>query len=313
MKKIAVLVPCYNEEKTIGDVIGEFRTQLRDAEIFVYDNNSTDDTRKVAEAAGAIVRSETRQGKGNVVRSMFGDVDADVYVMVDGDGTYPSDKVHELIAPILADEADMVCGTRLHQESESTFNRLNFLGNKAFLFILNTLFRVQMSDILSGYRAFNRRVVKNTPILSRGFDIETELTLKVIERNYRVVEVPVSLTPRPEGSTSKIKIVRDGFLIVNTILALLRDYRPLTAFGAVGLFLMLMGLIPGGIVIHEFLTTGLVLHFPSAILAVGLELSGTLLILVGLMLHAVARRFQEMDQLLRNMNEAQMKAASDDE
>jgi glycosyltransferase involved in cell wall biosynthesis len=313
MKKISVLVPCFNEEKTIGDVIGEFRTQLCDAEIFVYDNNSTDDTRKVAEAAGAIVRSETRQGKGNVVRSMFGDVDADVYVMVDGDGTYPSDKVHDLIAPILADEADMVCGTRLHQESESTFNRLNFLGNKAFLFILNTLFRVQMSDILSGYRAFNRRVVKNTPILSRGFDIETELTLKVIERNYRVVEIPVSLTPRPEGSTSKIKIVRDGFLIINTILALLRDYRPLTAFGAVGLFLMLMGLIPGGIVIHEFLTTGLVLHIPSAILSVGLELSGTLLILVGLMLHAVARRFQEMDRFLQNMNEAQMKAASDDE
>ncbi len=313
MKKIAVLIPCYNEETTIGDVVGEFRSQLPDAEIYVYDNNSTDNTKNVASDAGAIVRSETRQGKGNVVSSMFGEIEADIYVMVDGDGTYPSDRVQDLIAPILSDEADMVCGSRLHQKSESNFKRLNYWGNKLFLYVLNSLFHVQITDILSGYRAFNRRVVKNIPILSRGFDIETELTLKVIERNYRIVEIPVNLTPRPEGSTSKIKIVSDGVLILNTIFALLRDYKPFTAFGAFGLFLMLMGLIPGVVVISEFLATGLVLHIPSAILAVGLELSGLLTILVGFTLHTIARRFQELDRLLQNMNESKVKASADGE
>jgi glycosyltransferase involved in cell wall biosynthesis len=312
MKKIAVLIPCYNEEKTIGEVVGEFKSQLPDADIYVYDNNSTDDTKKVASDAGAIVRSETRQGKGNVVRSMFGEIEADIYVMVDGDGTYPSDRVRDLIAPILSDTADMVCGSRLHQKSDSNFKRLNYWGNKFFLYVLNSLFHVHITDILSGYRAFNRRVIKNIPILSRGFDIETELTLRVIERNYRIVEIPVNLSPRPEGSESKIKIVSDGLLILNTIFALLRDYKPFTAFGALGLVVMLIGLIPGGVVVHEFLTTGLVLHMPSAILAVGLELFGTLLIFVGLTLHTISRRFQEMDRLLQNMNESQTRAMADD-
>ncbi len=312
MTKIAVLIPCYNEEKTIGEVVGEFKTQLPDADIYVYDNNSTDDTKKVASDAGAIVRSETRQGKGNVVRTMFGEVEADIYVMIDGDGTYPSDRVHDLIAPILSDTADMVCGSRLHQTSESKFKLLNYLGNKFFLYVLNSLFHVQITDILSGYRAFNRRVIKNVPLLSRGFDIETELTLKVIERNYRIVEIPVNLTTRPEGSESKIKIVSDGILILNTIFALLRDYKPFTAFGALGLVMMFIGLIPGGIVVHEFLTTGQVLHIPSAILAVGMELLGTLLIFVGLTLHTISRRFQEMDRLLQNMNESQTRAMADD-
>ena len=312
MKKIAVLIPCYNEEKTIGEVVGEFKSQLPDADIYVYDNNSTDDTKKVASDAGAIVRSETRQGKGNVVRSMFGEIEADIYVMVDGDGTYPSDRVRDLIAPILSDTADMVCGSRLHQKSDSNFKRLNYWGNKFFLYVLNSLFHVHITDILSGYRAFNRRVIKNIPILSRGFDIETELTLRVIERNYRIVEIPVNLSPRPEGSESKIKIVSDGLLILNTIFALLRDYKPFTAFGAFGLVVMLIGLIPGGVVVHEFLTTGLVLHMPSAILAVGLELFGTMLIFVGLTLHTISRRFQEMDRLLQNMNESQTRAMTDD-
>lgn len=307
MKKIAVLIPCYNEEKTIGSVVLAFKAQLPEADIYVYDNNSTDNTAAMAHQAGAMVFSEKRQGKGNVIRSMFRQVEADIYVMVDGDGTYPADQVHSLIAPILSGEADMVCGSRLHPHAESDFKWLNRLGNKAFLHLLNFIFNVRITDILSGYRAFNRNIVKSLPILSRGFEIETELTLKAIERRYRIVEIPVDLSPRPAGSTSKIRIVSDGFLILNTIFALLRDYKPLTAFGSVGLFCIFLGFIPGTIVIHEFITTGYILHFPSAILAVGLVLTGTLVGFSGLILHTLARRFQELDCQLQNMNELHLK------
>jgi glycosyltransferase involved in cell wall biosynthesis len=303
MEKTAVLIPCYNEEKTIANVVRDFKFQLPDAEIYVYDNNSTDNTVNEAKKAGAIVRSEERQGKGNVIRSMFREVDADVYVMVDGDGTYPSEKVHELIKPIIDDEADMVNGSRLHPRSKSNFKPINLIGNKLFLYLLNAVFRVRITDMLSGYRAFNRGIVKSIPILSRGFDIETELTLKAIERNYRIVEIPVNLTPRPEGSASKIKISRDGFLIFNTIFSLLRDFKPLTAFGVTGLLLIVLGFIPGIIVIREFLATGFISRLPSAILAVGLVLSGILIAFVGLVLHAIARRFQELDCQFQNLNE----------
>lgn len=303
MKKIAVLIPCYNEEKTVAGVVHDFRQELPSADIYVYDNNSTDDTAKVAADAGAIVRSEKRQGKGNVIRSMFRRIDADVFVMVDGDGTYPSDRVHALIEPVLSGEADMVCGSRLHSQSSSNFKRLNLAGNKLFNLLLNSMFKVRITDILTGYRAFSREAVKSIPILSRGFEIETELTLKAIERNYNIVEIPVNLSERPDGSTSKINIVRDGILIFNTIFALLRDYKPFTVFGAFGMFLVLLGLIPGTIVVYEFLTTGYILHFPSAILAVGLVLCGVMVAFVGLTLHAIARRFQEMDRQFQNLSE----------
>lgn len=312
MKKIAVLIPCYNEEKTIGPVVEQFKSLLPEADIYVYDNNSNDQTAELARQAGAIVRTENRQGKGYVVRSMFRQIDADVYVMVDGDGTYPAERVHDLIEPILSRNADMVCGSRLHPQAESDFKRLNWLGNKAFLYLLNSIFKVRITDMLSGFRAFNRRIVKSLPLLSRGFEIETELTLKAIERNFRLMEIPVDLTPRPAGSTSKIKIVSDGFLILNTIFALLRDYKPLTAFGSVGLLLIILGFIPGTVVIREFLATGYVLHIPSAILAVGLVLSGTLVAFSGLILHTLARRFQELDTQLQNLNELQLKTSRHD-
>ena len=301
MKKIALLIPCFNEEKTIASVVRDFRSRLPDADIFVYDNNSTDNTVREATAAGAIVRSETRQGKGNVIRSMFRQIDADIYVMVDGDGTYPADRAHDIIQPILSGDADMVCGSRLHSQSSSSFKRLNLAGNRIFNFLLNSLFRVRITDILSGYRAFSREVVKSLPVLSRGFEIETELTLKAIERNYRIVEVPVNLTERAEGSASKINILRDGILIFNTIFALLRDYKPFTAFGGAGLVLILIGLAPGIFVIHEFLTKGTIVHIASAILSLGFVLSGALLVFTGLILHSIARRFQELDRQLQGM------------
>lgn len=303
MSTIAVLIPCYNEEKTIAKVVNDFRLQLPTADIYVFDNNSLDNTVEQALKAGAIVRYETRQGKGNVVRSMLKQVEADVYVMVDGDGTYPPERVHELIGPVLEDKADMTTGSRLLGVSEGGFKILNLIGNKIFLMILNAIFRVKVTDLLTGYRAFNKIIAKSLPLISRGFEIETELTVKSLERRYRIQEIPITLSARPAGSKSKIRIFRDGVLILNTIFALFRDYKPLTAFSAVGLFLIFCGFIPGSIVIREYILTGIVSHVPLAILSTGMVLSGLLVAFVGLILHTISRRFQEVDSQLQNIAE----------
>jgi len=300
---IAILIPCYNEELTVVEVIEQFREQLPEADIYVYDNNSTDETAAKARDAGAIVAFEKRQGKGYVVQTMFRQVSADIYVMVDGDGTYPPGEIHKLLAPVLSDEADMVVGSRLHDESESQFKSLNRLGNRMFLSILNSTFKVKITDMLSGYRVFNRRFVKGIPLFGGGFETETELTIKALERGYRIVEVPVDLGQRPEGSFSKIRLVNDGFRILNTLLSLFRDYKPLTFFGSFGLCLMALSLIPGLIVVFEFFETGLVLHLPSAVLAVGLALAGMLSLTAGLILHTVVRRSQEFEHQLRNLTD----------
>jgi glycosyltransferase involved in cell wall biosynthesis len=300
MEKVAVLIPCYNEEKTIARVVSDFRQQLPDADIYVYDNNSTDNTVVEAIGAGAIVRYEKRQGKGNVVRRMFAEVEADIYVMVDGDDTYPADTVKALIAPVVNGDAEMVIGSRLHPSSQSMFKPLNRIGNRLFLVIVNLIFRGKITDLLSGYRAFSRDIVRRLPILSRGFEIETEITIASLERNCSIVEIPVDLTVRPEGSKSKIKIWRDGLLILSTIFAYFRDYKPLTAFGLIGFFVVIAGIIPGVIVINEFLNTGLISRIPSAILAVGLVLTGFTIIFTGLVLHAISRRFQALDCQLYN-------------
>lgn len=301
MDRIAVLIPCYNEQHTIGKVVRDFKAQLPDADIYVYDNNSTDNTAEEALKAGATVRQEFRQGKGNVMRSMFRQIDADIYVMVDGDSTYPAEKVHDLIKPVQDDSADMVIGSRLHSRSKSQFKTLNRLGNKLFLLLLNNIFKVRLTDLLSGYRAFNRHIV-NLPIMSQGFDVETELTLKTIEHHYRIKEIPVDLVPRPAGSISKIRIISDGILIFNMIFSIVRDYKPLTAFGLLGLLLVLCGFIPGYVVVKEFMATGVVLHVPLAILAVGMVLSGLFVMFIGLVLHTISRRFQELDYQLQNLS-----------
>jgi glycosyltransferase involved in cell wall biosynthesis len=297
--KIAVLIPCYNEEVTIAEVVRDFRAELPGAEIYVFDNNSSDRTVERALAAGAHVFHERRQGKGYVVQSMFRQVRAEIYVMVDGDGTYPAAAVHQLVAPVLNEEADMAVGSRLHAESHSQFKHLNRWGNRLVLRLLNSIFRVRLTDILSGYRAFNRRFVRGLPLFGGGFEIETELTIKAVERGYRIVEVPISLTHRPAGSHSKIQFFRDGMLILNTVLALFRDYKPLTFFGAAGLALILAGLVPGLIVLIEFFDTGLVPRLPSAVLAVGLVLCGLLSMTAGLILHSIARRSQEFEYHLQ--------------
>lgn len=297
--KVAVLIPCYNEEITIGKVVKEFRTELPEAEICVFDNNSVDGTVECARQAGARIAFERRQGKGFVVQSMFSRVEADVYVMVDGDDTYPASEVHKLIEPIVSGEAEMVVGSRLMLGVDSEFRFLNRFGNGFFLGLINSIFRVKLSDVLSGYRAFSREFVKNIPVFGGGFETEVELTIRALARGYRIRELPVRLSSRPEGSVSKIRIVDDGLIILTTILTLFRDYKPLTFFGGLGALVILLGFVPGTVVVVEFLKTGLVPRLPSAVLAVGLELSGMLLIVVGLVLHTITRRFQELEHRLK--------------
>ena len=275
---IAILIPCYNEELTIAKVVAGFRAELQDADIYVFDNNSTDRTVQCAEEAGARIFTERRQGKGYVVQSMFAQIEADIYVIVDGDDTYPATEVHKLIDPILLGKAEMVVGSRLMPSSDSEFRLANRLGNGFFLSVINLIFKVKLSDVLSGYRAFSREFVKGIPVFGGGFETEVELTVKSLARGYRIAEVPVRLTSRPQGSFSKIRIVQDGFVILDSVLSLVRDYKPLTFFGTLGLILIAVGLIPGGVVTVEFIKTGLVTHIPSAILAVALILAGTLLI-----------------------------------
>lgn len=295
---IAVLIPCRNEELTIAEVVQQFRTHLPEGQIYVFDNNSSDRTVEVALAAGAIVRHERRQGKGYVVQAMFREVYADLYVMVDGDTTYPADVVRSLLEPVERGEADMVIGSRLHKAASSQFRLLNRLGNLLYRWLLNSIFGVRLTDLLSGYRVFSRRLVRSLPLVGGGFETEAEMTIKAIERGFTIVEVPVSLTSRPAGSHSKIRVVHDGWLILSTILTLFRDYKPLTFFGAVGVIFVLLGCIPGAGVMMDYLNNGNVTGPSLALLALalGLVLIGAISVLAGLILHTIARRFQELDR-----------------
>ena len=293
--RVAVMIPCFNEELTIRQVIDDVRSALPGADIFVYDNNSKDKTAEIAKAAGAIVRFEKRQGKGYVLQRMFREIDADVYLMIDGDSTYPANEAQRLIDPVVNDGVDMVIGSRLMTASNSEFKRLNRFGNQFFLRTINSIFKVELTDILSGYRAFSKKFVKNIMLFAGGFDTETEMTIKALARGFQIVEVPVDLTNRPDGSNSKIRIVRDGSLILKMIFSLFRDYKPLTFFGGIGLAMMVVGLVLGAFVVYEFIETGFVYRFPTAILATGLELAGMLSITVGLVLHTIARRSLEIE------------------
>ena len=284
-----------NEGRAVAALVASFPAELPGALVYVFDNNSTDRTAEEARRAGALVFAEPRQGKGFVVRTMFRTVDADFYVMVDGDGTYPAEAVHRLLAPVEAGEADMSIGSRLHAESRSQFKQLNRVGNRLVRSTLNFIFRVRLTDILSGYRAFNREFVKGLPLFGGGFEIETELTIKAVGRGFRLVEVPVDLVHRPDGSHSKIRFMRDGFLILNTTLALFRDYKPLTFFGSVGLLLLLLALVPGALAAAGVVLTGAAGRVALALAALTLFLCGLLSITAGLILHSIARRSQEFE------------------
>ncbi|MFM8594352.1 MAG: glycosyltransferase [Chloroflexota bacterium] len=295
--EVAVLIPCLNEAPSIAQVVTDFKRELPGATIYVYDNNSTDDTAALARAAGAVVRSEIIPGKSAVLRSMFRQIDADVYLMVDGDGTYPADRARALIAPILAGEADMVVGARLHPDAKAQISEANRLGNRFFRWLARRLFHVKLTDLLSGYRAFNRPFAIGMPITTNGFALETELTLKGLERGFRVVEVPADYRARPEGSHSKINRTRDGKLIFLTIFNLLRDYKPMTLFGGFAIIMWVVAIIPTMIAIDYWKQYGDLPRIPAAVLATGLFMVGIHLAIAGLVLHAISHRFQELDAI----------------
>jgi len=283
-EKIAVLIPCYNEELTVRKVIEDFEYQLPKADIYVYDNNSKDNTYEIAVKTGAIVKKEPNQGKGNVVRSMFRDIDADIYIMTDGDDTYPAEEVHNLIEAI-RNGADMVIGDRLsstyYAENKRPFH--NF-GNDLVRWLINTIFKSDLKDIMTGYRAFSKKFVKTIAIMSPGFQIETELTITALEHRYNLVNVPIQYRDRPEGSVSKLNTVSDGIRVLILLFDMFKNYRPLLFFSLVSMVTLFFALIIGIPVIHEFVLTSYVKKIPSAILSSSLMIITILLIILGLIL-----------------------------
>lgn len=286
---VAVLLPCYNEEVTIGKVVRDFKASLPQADIYVYDNNSTDRTADIAASEGAIVRKEPRQGKGNVIRAMFEDIDADVYIMSDGDDTYPADAAPAMVNKVL-EGYDMVIGDRLSstyfQENKRPFH--NF-GNRLVRGSINGLFHANVTDIMTGYRAFSFTFVKTYPVLSRGFEVETEMTIHSLNNNLRLFEMPIQYRDRPEGSVSKLDTVGDGIKVMSTIFRMIREYKPLPFFGTIGLLIGIVGILLCGGVTYEFAKTGLVARFPTLIGAIMLVIVGLLLFVTGIILDVIAK------------------------
>ena len=293
---IAVLLPCYNEEVAVGRTVAAFAQALPAATIYVYDNNSADRTVEVARAAGATVRAERVQGKGAVVRRMFADVDADIYVMADGDATYDAASAPAMVARLLDEQLDMVVGTRVHEHTEA-YRRGHVLGNRVMTGILASLFGRSFTDIFSGYRVFSRRFVKSYPALSTGFEIETDISVHALELRMPVAEVETSYAARPEGSMSKLSTYRDGWRILNTILTLYRIERPILFFGTIGVVLATIAVLLGIPLALTYARTGLVPRFPTAIGATGLVILAALNVFAGLILDTVVRGRREVRRL----------------
>jgi len=294
-EKIAVLIPCYNEEVTIKKVIEDFKRELPEAEIYVYNNNSKDKTYEIASKLGVIVRNEYNQGKGNVVRRMFREVDADIYVMVDADDTYPAEFVHKLIDPIRNRTADMVVGDRLSNGTYKKENKRKFhnFGNNLVKKAINTTFKANLNDIMSGYRAFNKIFVKNIPILSSKFEVETEMTLHALDKKFIVKEIPIEYRDRPEGSVSKLNTVNDGLKVIKTIVKMYKDFKPRKFFWYIGFLIMLLGIIVGIPVIMEFIKYKYIYKIPSAILATGLEILAIIIFQCGAILDTIVKQHKE--------------------
>lgn len=289
--KIAVLIPCYNEEVTIHKVVNDFKRELPEADIYVYDNNSSDDTSKLAKDAGAIVRFEPRQGKGNVVRQMFRDIDADCYLMVDGDDTYPAESARELCEPILNGEADMTVGDRLSNGTYAEENKRAFhgFGNDLVRAMIKWIYGYSFDDVMTGYRAFSRPFVKTFPVMSEGFQIETEISIHAVDRRWRIKDVPIIYRDRPEGSVSKLNTIGDGMKVMIAIASLFKNYRPLKFFSLAALVLAVIGLLLGIPVIVEFFETGLVPRLPTALLATAFMFLCGLSFATGLVLDNLAK------------------------
>lgn len=296
--RIAIIIPCYQEELTIGKVVRDFRKELPEAEIYVYDNNCTDRTAAEAQQAGAIVRREKRQGKGYVVASMFEQVDADLLVMVDGDDTYEAGKVHELLAPILKGDADTTSATRLHTYTEKSFRPFHLVGNQMVCAAINWMFKTRIKDVFSGYRAFTREAAAAIPITSRGFDVETELTLQALYRGLVIVEIVSPYRERPAGSFSKLSTFSDGFAVLLKLFLILKSYKPLTFFGLCSGALLLLGGAAGARPVYEYLTERYVHAVPSAILAAALVLLAFFTLGLGLILNSTNLRLLELEKLI---------------
>ena len=297
--KIAVLIPCYNESKTIEKVVKDYKRVLKDADIYVYDNNSTDGTDEIARKAGAIVKYEYRQGKGNVIRSMFRDIDASCYLMVDGDDTYPAEDAKKMCDLILERKADMVIGDRLSstyfKENKRPFHNA---GNRIVRWLINKLFKNNIKDIMTGYRAFSYEFVKTFPILSKGFEIETEMTIHAVDKNFMLVEMPVSYRDRPSGSVSKLNTYKDGIRVLKTIATLFKEYRPAFFFNVVAGILLIISMFMLAPVFIEYFKTGLVPRFPTLIVGGVILTVALLLWICGIILQVIVKKHKQLYELI---------------
>ena len=300
-KKIAVLIPCYNESKTIEKVVKDYKKALPEADIYVYDNNSKDHTDEIAKKAGAIVKYEYRQGKGNVIRSMFRDIDADCYLMIDGDDTYPAENAREMCDLVLNGRADMVIGDRL-SSTYFTENKRPFhnFGNRIVRLLINKLFNNHIKDIMTGYRAFSYDFVKGFPVLSKGFEIETEMTIHAVDKNYKLVEMPVTYRDRPEGSVSKLNTYSDGMKVLKTIAVLFKEYKPMGFFGLISILLVLISLIFLIPPFAGYFATGEVAKFPSLIVGCFIFLTSILSLMCGIILQVIVKKDRQQYELIMN-------------
>lgn len=299
MKKIAVLIPCYNESKTIEKVVKDYKKALPDADIYVYDNNSTDGTDKIAKKSGAIVRYEYRQGKGNVIRSMFKDIDADCYLMIDGDDTYPAESAREMCDLVLSGKADMVVGDRL-SSTYFTENKRPFhnTGNRLVRWLINSLFDGNIHDIMTGYRAFSYEFVKTFPVLSKGFEIENEMTIHALDKNMKVKEVKVDYRDRPDGSVSKLNTFSDGFKVLKTIARLFKEYKPMIFFGIISIIFFIISLCFGIPVFVDYFKTGLVERFPTLIFSGFMLMVSLIMLECGIILEVIAKKHRQLFELI---------------
>ena len=306
MKKIAILIPCYNERKTIKKVVTDCKKYLPSAKVYVYDNNSTDGSDKIAKKAGAIVRYEKKQGKGNVIRTMFREIDADCYIMVDADDTYDISNIKEMCSYILNDKYDMVIGDRL-SSTYFTENKRKFhnFGNVLVRKLINTLFKCNIKDIMTGYRAFSYDFIKNFPVLSKGFEIETEMTIHALDKNFNIKEIPIMYKDRPKGSVSKLNTYSDGIRVLATIAKLFREYKPLSFFGIISFIFFVISVSFGTPVFIEYFKTGLVPRFPTLIFSGFMLMICILSLMCGIILHVIVKKHKQLFELhyIRNHHE----------
>ncbi len=298
MDRVAVLIPCYNEEKTIRKVIEGFRKNLPNAKIYVYDNNSTDKTAEIARSAGAIVRYEPLQGKGNVIRRMFREIDAACYLMVDGDNTYDPRCSKELVDLVLKHKVDMAIGDRLSSTYfKENKRRFHGMGNRLVRFLINKLFKSNIQDIMTGYRAFSYDFVKTFPVLSKGFEIETEMTIHALDKNFYIKEIPINYRDREKGSESKLNTYRDGFRVIKTILRLFKEYKPMVFFGNLSFVFFIISITFGTGVFIEYFKTGLVPRFPTLIFSGFMLMISIILLAIGIILEVVVKKHQQLFEI----------------